>query len=143
MTAPQLMAALDMDEALVLDALSFWTGRRVLYQVAPGAYAVLERLDMEVAPEQQAAPAPPAEALSAIKTADAMLQESAPMFGIFIANMLKNGGPKEIAGMMGITNMLKMVLPTFTYGDDEVVWLLGEMEKRGEVVKNGELWAAV
>lgn len=141
LTAPQLMDALGMDEELVLDALSFWTGERVLYQVTPGAYAVLERLDMDVGAAQQSAP-PPTETISAVKTADAMLQESAPMFTIFIANMLKNGGPKEVAGMMGITNMLKMVLPTFTYGEDEVDWLLGEMEGRGEVVRNGETWAA-
>ena len=45
-----------------------------------------------------------------------------------------------IEGMMGITNMLKMVNPAFVYGDDEVRWLLGEMERKGEVIRDGELW---
>jgi anaphase-promoting complex subunit 2 len=42
--------------------------------------------------------------------------------------------------MMGIANMLKMVLPTFTYGEEEVLFLLGEMEARGEVARDGESW---
>jgi anaphase-promoting complex subunit 2 len=42
--------------------------------------------------------------------------------------------------MMGIANMLKMVLPTFTYGEEEVLFLLGEMEARGEVMRDGESW---
>jgi len=80
------------------------------------------------------------EAFSAIKSQDAMLKENAPMFETFIANMLQNGGAKEIGGFMGITNMLKMVLPTFTYGEEEVLFLLGEMEGRGEVTRSGEMW---
>jgi anaphase-promoting complex subunit 2 len=62
------------------------------------------------------------------------------MFEIFITNMLRNSGAKEVGGMMGIANMLKMVLPTFTYGEEEVLFLLGEMEARGEVTRDGESW---
>ena len=65
----------------------------------------------------------------------------APMFEAFIANMLRNGGPKPIEGMMGITGMLRMVLPLFTYGEAETRWLLEEMEGRGEVVRSGEVWS--
>ena len=35
-----------------------------------------------------------------------------------------------------------MVNPAFVYGDDEVRWLLAEMEGRGEVKRSGEAWAA-
>ncbi|KAK5699916.1 hypothetical protein LTR97_006050 [Elasticomyces elasticus] len=139
LTAGNLEDALDMEEELVLDALAFWMGRRVLFQPEPGQYAVLERLDMDTGTmSQQAAQV---EEISAVKTQDAMLRESAPMFETFIANMLRNGGPKAIEGMMGITGMLKMVLPLFTYGEEETKWLLEEMEERGEVVRNGALWA--
>ena len=140
LTPDQLAEALEMEDDLVADALSFWTSKRVLYQPAPGVFAVLESLDMDAGPPQ-ATVQPQDEAISGMMSQDAMLRESAPMFETFIKGMLRDGGPKEIGGFMGITNMLKMVLPTFTYGDDEVNLLLREMEVRGEVVNNGENWA--
>ena len=139
LNADQLAEALKMEEELVQDALNFWITKRVLYQTAPGTYAVLERLDMDAGIAQPLAP-PPTDQVSAVMSHEALLRESAPMFETFIANMLRNGGPKEVGGMMGITGMLKMVLPTFTYGDEEVEWLLSDMEGKGEVARSGELW---
>ena len=133
-----LVDELQMEEELVLDALSFWVSKRVLFQIADRIYTVLERLNWDVGVMQPQAPQH-AE-VSAVKSQDAMLQESAPMFETFIANMLHNSGAKEIGGMMGITSMLKMVLPSFTYGEEEVRWLLEEMEGRGEVARSGEMW---
>lgn len=141
-TAEQLIEGLHMEEDLVQDALHFWTGKNVLYQRAPGVYAVLERLDMDVDAIQQEVEAQQQNAFSAVKSERALLQESAAMFETFILNMLQNQGAKEIGGMMGITGLLRMVLPAFTYGDDEVRWLLGEMEKKGQVRREGEKWAA-
>jgi anaphase-promoting complex subunit 2 len=138
LTASQLENQLQMDAELVSDALSYWSSKRVLYQPSPAQYAVLERLDMDAAPTAQIAAEE--EAFSAVKSQDAVLRENAPMFEIFIANMLRNSGAKEVGGMMGIANMLKMVLPTFTYGEEEVLFLLGEMEARGEVARDGESW---
>lgn len=138
LTASQLEDMLEMDAELVSDALSFWSSKRVLYQPSPAQYAVLERLDMDAAPTALAAAEE--EAFSAVKSQDAVLRENAPMFEIFIANMLRNSGAKEVGGMMGIANMLRMVLPTFTYGEEEVLFLLGEMEARGEVMRDGESW---
>ncbi|KAK3718664.1 hypothetical protein LTR37_004881 [Vermiconidia calcicola] len=140
-TVPQLMEALSMEEELVTDALNFWTNRKVLYQRAPGSYSVLERLDMDVGAAQ--GQVQQTEEILAVKSQDAMLRESAPVFEAFIGNMLRNQGAKEIGGMMGITNLLKMVMPGFTYGDDEVKWLLGEMEKKGQVKRDGEAWSVV
>jgi anaphase-promoting complex subunit 2 len=138
LTASQLEGQLQMDAELVTDALSYWSNKRVLYQPSPAQYAVLERLDMDAAPTAQISAEE--EAFSAVKSQDAVLRENAPMFEIFIANMLRNSGAKEVGGMMGIANMLKMVLPTFTYGEEEVLFLLGEMEARGEVARDGESW---
>jgi anaphase-promoting complex subunit 2 len=145
LTPEQLMEALNMEEELVQDALTFWTSKSVLYRRSTGAYSVLERLNIPIESAQQ----PDVESddqgclVSAVKSQDAMLRESAPMFSTFIANMLRNQGPKEVGGMMGITSLLKMVLPSFTYGEEEVRWLLGEMLARGEVVREGEVWKVV
>lgn len=141
LTAEQLMSKLSMEEELVKDALNFWMNKNVLYQRSPGVYAVLERLDMDVDPMEQ--DIQQEDTISAVKSQNDMFRESAPMFETFIANMLRNQGQKQIEGPMGITSLLKMVLPTFTYGDDEVAWLLGEMEARGEVTRNGDTWAVV
>ncbi|KAI7101500.1 hypothetical protein KC319_g19825 [Hortaea werneckii] len=140
LSSDQIMGVLEMEEELVLDALGYWTGKKALYQPSPGSYAVLESLDMDTGPAQPAMQ-PQGEAVSAMMSQDAMLRESAPMFETFIKGMLRDGGPKEVGGFMGITNMLKMVLPTFTYGEDEVMLLLGEMEGRREVARDGEMWA--
>lgn len=138
LTASQLEEQLQMDAELVSDALTYWSHKRVLYQPSPSHYAVLERLDMDAAPTAQVSAEQ--EAFSAVKSQDAVLRENAPMFEVFIANMLRNSGAKEVGGMMGIANMLKMVLPTFTYGEEEVLFLLSEMEARGEVSREGESW---
>ena len=135
----ELAEALKMEEALVLDALNFWVSKDVLYRMSTGAWAVRERLDQDV--DAIAQQAQEDHVISAVKSQDAMLRENAPMYETFIANMLRNQGAKEIEGMMGITNLLKMVLPMFTYGDDEVRWLLSDMEGRGEVTKNGNSWS--
>ena len=145
LTPEQIMEALNMEEELAQDALNFWVSKSVLYRRPSGAYSVLERLDMEIetAQQQDLPPNDQDGLVSAVKSHDAMLRESAPMFETFIANMLRNQGPKEVGGMMGITSLLKMVLPTFTYGEEEVRWLLGEMQARGEVVSEGSIWKTV
>ncbi|QIX00377.1 hypothetical protein AMS68_005894 [Peltaster fructicola] len=141
LSAQQLSQQLDMDDTLVQEALAHWLMRRVLYQKSAGVYAVLERLDMDTG---TVAPSLEVETVQALKSQDAVLRENAPMFEAFITNMLSNGGPKEIGGMMGITNMMKMVLPTFTYGDDEVKWLLDQMKSKNLVQEaDGDTWAAV
>ena len=145
LTPEQIMEALNMEEELVQDALNFWTNKSVLYRRPSGAYSVLERLDMEVetAQDRDMQPDDQDGLVSAVKSQDAMLRESAPMFETFIANMLRNQGPKEVGGMMGITSLLKMVLPSFTYGEEEVRWLLSDMQTRGEVVSEGNVWKTV
>ncbi|KAK0935174.1 hypothetical protein LTR29_013275 [Friedmanniomyces endolithicus] len=163
-TAERLMSHLEMDEELVLDALAFWAAERIIYQPLPnsGHYAILERLDMDVpiphptsthptesqqrhkSQQHQDATAGPAMLSSALITSQtSLLHDNAPMFQAFIANMLRNGGAKEVGGMMGITGMLRMVLPAFTFGEAETAWLLEGMEGRGEVRRSGEAWSVV
>ncbi|KAK3074950.1 hypothetical protein LTR53_002190 [Teratosphaeriaceae sp. CCFEE 6253] len=140
-TAEELGEDLQMDAELVLDALTFWAGQRVLYtpqpQSSPGTYAVLEHLSLDTAPTTQPVADP---GVSAVQTQDALLRESAPVFATFIAEMLRNGGARGVGGAMGITGMLRMVLPGFTYGEAETMWVLEGMEGRGEVERRGELW---
>lgn len=138
LTASELSEVLRMDQGLVHDALSFWLRKQVLFVPSPGKYTVLERLDMDVVDTEPSVLQ--TETFTALKSQDAVLREHATMFEAFIANMLRNAGPKEVGGMMGITNMMKMVLPSFTYGDDEVQWLLSQMLGRGEVDRDGESW---
>ncbi|KAF2717374.1 hypothetical protein K431DRAFT_288587 [Polychaeton citri CBS 116435] len=151
-TPDDLCTRLDMHPDLVYDALAFWSSKRILYQPSENSYAVLERLelldtieDAGMAANDIGSPSATVvagEADGAIISSSALFREQAPTFEIFILNMLKNGGPKEVGGMMGITSMLKMVLPIFTYGEEEARVLLEEMEGKGSVRRNGEVWSA-
>lgn len=142
LSVADLARGLEMPEDYIQSGISFWIGKRVLYERSPGIYAVLERLDMEVQfvsePSQL-----DIEDAGGIMSAQAMLRQNASTLQTFIEQMLRNQGAKEIGGMMGITNVMKMVLPTFTYGDDEVKWLLEDMEAKGVVEKKGEQWAVI
>lgn len=141
-----LADSLRMDEGLVRDATTFWTNKSVLYQLRSNVYAVRERLDMDIGTASQVTRGQTQDDMvSAVKSQDAALRENAAMFETFIANMLRNSGAKAVTGPMGITNLLKMVLPTFTYGDEEVRWLLGELERKGVVRQSegGDSWSVV
>ncbi|KAF7198086.1 Anaphase-promoting complex subunit 2 [Pseudocercospora fuligena] len=136
-----LVDALNMPEDYVQGGISYWLGRKVLYEKSAGKYAVLDRLDMDVSMVEEPSQLDVNVESGGLMSEQAMLRQMAPTFQTFILEMLRNQGTKEVGGMFGITNMMKMVLPTFTYGDDEVKWLLGDMEGRGEVMQKGEAWA--
>ncbi|GIZ38279.1 hypothetical protein CKM354_000169900 [Cercospora kikuchii] len=137
----RLAEALEMPEDYVQSAVSYWMNKRVLYEKSAGMYAVLDDLEMDVPSIAEPSQLDVEEDVGAIMSEQAVLRQNAPTFQTFIEQMLRNGGAKEIGGMMGITSIMKMVLPTFTYGDDEVKWLLEDMESRGDVVRKGESWA--
>ncbi|KAF2169618.1 hypothetical protein M409DRAFT_64694 [Zasmidium cellare ATCC 36951] len=139
----ELQSSLQMDEDLVLSALSYWIGKKVLYEKSPGKFAVLERLDMHI--EQVEDTQADLEMFEEIDPETKLLRENALMYQNFIEGMLRNQGPKEISGMLGITGMMRMVLPGFVHSDDDVKWLLDEMEGKGKVKSNagGTLWAVV
>ncbi|KAF2214234.1 hypothetical protein CERZMDRAFT_37709 [Cercospora zeae-maydis SCOH1-5] len=141
LSVADLAEALEMPEDYVQSAISYWINKRILYEKSPGMYAVLDTLDMDVPSIAEPSQLDIAEDVGGIMSEQAVLRQNAPTFQTFIEQMLRNGGAKEIGGMMGITSIMKMVLPTFTYGDDEVKWLLEDMESRGDVVRKGESWA--
>ncbi|KAI5361289.1 Putative cullin, anaphase-promoting complex subunit 2 [Septoria linicola] len=138
-----LADALEMPEDFVQTGISYWMTKRVLYEKSTGKYAVLERLDMDVPEIEEPSQLDIEQEAGALMSQQAMLRQNASTFQIFIEQMLRNSGAKEIGGMMGITSIMKMVMPSFTYGDDEVRWLLQDMESRGDVVRKGESWAVV
>lgn len=131
-----------MSIEIATSAINHLHNRRILYEISPGHYAVLEHLDMETesqwsnGDDQAGLEA----AVSAVKTDAEKLREQAPTFTTFILTMLRANGARPVDGMMGITSMVKMVLPSFTWGDEEIVWLLEEMEKEGSVVRDGAVW---
>lgn len=133
----------NMSVEIASSAVNNLHNRRILYEVAPGQYAILERLDMDTEPHDGDQMDISAEAaVSAVKTEAEKLREQAPTFTTFILTMLRANGARPVDGMMGITSMVKMVLPSFTWGDNEIVWLLEEMEKEGSVVRDGGVWKA-
>lgn len=143
-TVADLMSSLQMEEEYVLGAVSYWIGKRVLYEKSSGTFAVLERLDMQVEHVEDTTEAE-LDAFAAVRSETSMLRANAVTYQTFIEGMLRNQGTKEIGGMMGITSMMKMVLQDFAYGDEDVQWLLDDMESRGIVKKigSGDLWALV
>lgn len=142
-TVAELMSSLQMEEEQVLGAVSYWMGKRVLYEKSAGKFAVLERLDMQVDHVEDSQT--DLSAFVGVQSENTVLQENAVMYQNFIEGMLRNQGAKEIGGFMGITSMLKMVLQDFNYGDDDVRWLLDDMESQGKVKSNGGgmLWSIV
>lgn len=137
-----LVGALEMDEEFVQSALHFWVSKGVLYETSEGRFAVLERLNMDVQHIMEGSMIDD-QPISAIETDATKLRKNADTYHTFILGMLRNSGAKEIEGMMGITNMMKMVIPEFTFGDKDVRWLLEQLERQGHVARNGELWAAI
>lgn len=130
----------NMSHELAINAIHFLQGRRILYEIAPHQFAVLERLDMETEASNDDTGLGDIAAISAVKSEAEKLREQAPTFTTFILTMLRANGARPVDGMMGITSMVKMVLPSFTWGDDEIVWLLEQMEKEGSVVRDGGVW---
>ncbi|KAF4548850.1 Cullin-like protein 2 [Elsinoe fawcettii] len=134
----QLEEELEMDELLVRNALSFWVGQRVLREVESDVYEVMETLPSEEEEEVSAAPQKE-EAVSALKSKTAVLEENKQLYEMFIVGMLTNGGAMD---PMRIGMMLNMAMPNgFGYGNDEVVWLLKGLEADGKVEMRGDAWA--
>ncbi|KAF2156980.1 hypothetical protein K461DRAFT_289339 [Myriangium duriaei CBS 260.36] len=136
----ELEEQLNMDEVLVRNAISFWVGQRVLYEVETDVYEVMETLPKEGEKKSvMAVPTQKEEAVSALKTQNAVLKDNKPMYEMFIVGMLTNGGAMDAAR---VAMMLKMVVPGgFNFGEEEVTWLLQGMESEGKVERRGDTWA--
>ncbi|GAB7351344.1 hypothetical protein MBLNU459_g2031t1 [Dothideomycetes sp. NU459] len=144
-TVDQLVDALSMDELLVRNAVTFWSGHRVLIESEPDTYVVLERLpsaaedSAAAAAPQTLAPPPQDAAMSAVKSQDAVLQDNKEMYQLFMIGMLTNGGAMDPAR---VTMMMKMVCPGgFAFGEDETKWLLADLVEQDKAVNNGGLYS--
>ena len=147
-TVQDLEEALSMEELLVRNAIAFWIGHRVLAEVEPDTYRVLEKLPSAeaegeegnaLAAAPQAPPAPADAALSAIKSQDAVLRDNKDTYELFMVGMLTNGGAMDAAR---ITMMMKLVVPGgYAFGEDETRWLLGDLVQQGKVMESGSSFA--
>lgn len=142
-TVTELEKSLDMDEMLVRNAIAFWVSHRVLIEVEPDTYSVLESLPAAGTNEATSAAAPSMAqadaAISAVKTQDAVLRDNREMYELFIVGMLTNGGAMDPGR---ITMMMKMVVPGgYAFGEDDTRWLLSGLVEVGKVVENGSNYA--
>lgn len=142
-TIAELEESLEMEELLVRNAISFWVSHRVLTEVGPDTYSVLESLPAVGSHEATSVPAPAMAqadaAISAVKTQDAVLRDNRDMYELFMVGMLTNGGAMDPSR---ITMMMKMVVPGgYAFGEEETRWLLSGLVETGKVVENGSNYA--
>lgn len=133
-TYDYLLETLEMTDALLHNALTFWIGKLVLKQTSsdPPTYAVLETLSDEDAAHPgslSAARAAAAETATAV-AAPAMLnehevaQEKMQVYWQYVVGMLTNGGPMPL---QQIIMMLKLTVPGgFPFGNEELKGYLEE-----------------
>jgi anaphase-promoting complex subunit 2 len=140
---------LEMDESLIHQALSFWVGKSVLRSVSPDTYTIIERLPTKTAltksDEDAAAAAEELASIQAnatnttVKSQSEMLEEKKSVYTAFILGMLTNQGNMPAARIAMMMRM--MVQGGFSFGIEEVKWLLGELEGAGKVVGlGGDVW---
>ncbi|KAI9666485.1 MAG: Anaphase-promoting complex subunit 2 [Bathelium mastoideum] len=140
-TVESLVQALEMDEALVRSALTFWLGKLVLREVAQDTFAVVERLDKDVGDEDAAAAAAAAAAaeedigMGAVKSQQDRFGEKKDFYGQFVSMMLMNQGSKPVTQIL---MMMKMMLPEgFPFSEDDLREFLNELVGQGKLVKAG------
>ncbi|KAE9992564.1 hypothetical protein EG327_008578 [Venturia inaequalis] len=147
----QLCDELEMEEALVRNALVFWVSKQVLQETPglPDTFEVLDTLptatstgdDGGAQAAQQAAildAASGAGGVSAVKSQADILEENAELYKNFILGMLTNGGNMPVPR---IEMMLKMMLPGgFPFGAEEIRGILEGMEMEGQVAGQGDVW---
>ncbi|KAL1619239.1 hypothetical protein SLS54_006831 [Diplodia seriata] len=154
-TVEQLCAALEMDEALVRSALTFWVGHRVLLEQQGGddaTFAVIDSLaeldadDASAAAllaaeeaRERAAEEQEAAGSGAVKSAEDVLVENMQTYRQFVVGMLTANGRM---GAERVCGMLKMALMGgFPFGVEEVGVLLGRMVEEGVLVQAGDGFA--
>ncbi|KAM0282473.1 hypothetical protein ACHAQH_002987 [Verticillium albo-atrum] len=142
-TVAQLEETLQMDDDTIRLALTFWASQRVLREVAPDTYVVLERLEdaTTVAPHNSSPPpdddaAPPRDLASPSKTGkgavDAQEKERRLVYWQFIFGMLTNSAPTMPLGQMAM--MMKMLIPDgFPWSNEELQEFLAEKMAEGEL----------
>ena len=149
-TFDDLLESLQMTEALLHNALTFWIGKLVLKQTATSpspTYTVLETLSDEDAAlpgttsaaivAAAAAETATSAAAPAVLSEHEVAQEKMEVYWQYVVGMLTNGGPMPL---QQIVMMLKLTVPGgFPFGNEELKDYLEEGVK-GEVgFRGGEL----
>ena len=107
----ELMHELSMSEALVRNALTFWTGKLVLREISTSTYSVLETLsdvdeNVELGGGEMAQSAIATDATApAVLAGDAASSESMAIFWQYSVAMLTNQGPmplQQIVAYLGV-----------------------------------------
>ena len=138
---PELATTLQMPDALVTNAITFWIGKLVLKPAAslphlPRSFTVLETLAHEPAAEDGTASAAVAAAAETITAAPApavlsereAAREKMALYAQFVAGMLTNAGAMALPQ---IVMMLKMTVPGgFPLGNEDLrMFLEGEVQE--------------
>jgi len=140
-TFDELLEQLEMTEALLHNALTFWIGKLVLKQIStdPPTYTVLETLSDEdaahpgtlSAANAAAAETATAAAAPAVLSEHEVAQEKMEVYSQYVHGMLTNGGAMPL---QQIVMMLKLTVPGgFPFGNEE---LKGYLE---DEIRNGKL----
>jgi len=153
-----LTRQLEMSEALVHNACTFWVGKLVLRESAEGnEYAVIESLatstsragaeaaQATVVAAAAAAAAAQAESeavgAGALKSTADLLAENAKVYASFVTGMLTNNGAMPTKRIL---MMLKMVVPGgFPFEEAELVEFMQDLTREEKVERAGALWKAV
>ncbi|KAM0332612.1 hypothetical protein ACHAQA_002896 [Verticillium albo-atrum] len=142
-TVAHLEETLQMDDDTIRLALAFWASHRVLREVAPDTYIVLERLEDDAAPApRDSSPPPdddappPRDLASPSKTGkgavDAQEKERRQVYWQFIFGMLTNSSPAMPLGQMAM--MMKMLIPDgFPWSNEELQEFLAEKMAENEL----------
>lgn len=140
----ELVEKLQMDEALVRQALGFWIGKSVLRETHPDTYTVIERLSTSTDDAAAAAAAKETAEVQAQAQASAvvsqtdLLMQNKELYRNFVVGMLTNQGNMPTARIL---MMLKMAVPGgFPYGADELKLVLGELVAEGKLGASGDVY---
>ena len=140
-TFKELLERLEMTEALLGNALTFWIGKLVLKQIStdPPTYAVLETLSDEDAANPGTLSAATAAAAETVTSAAApavlseheVAQEKMEVYSQYVVGMLTNGGAMPL---QQIVMMLKLTVPGgFPFGNEELKNYLEDQVRSGKL----------
>ncbi|WYZ34455.1 hypothetical protein EsH8_I_000731 [Colletotrichum jinshuiense] len=139
-TVDQLEETLQMDDDLIRSALSFWASQRVLREIEPGTFVVIEKLDDDdngadpAGPAQAGSLAPESGDLSPKKPGalDAKEKERRQVYWQFIVGMLTNSSPAMPLGQIAM--MMKMLIADgFPWSNEELQEFLAEKMAEDEL----------
>ncbi|TDZ60786.1 Anaphase-promoting complex subunit 2 [Colletotrichum trifolii] len=140
-TVEQLEEMLQMDDDLIRSAISFWVNQRVLREIEPSTFVVLEKLEDDVdagapaaGPSRADAAAPESGDVSPRKPAamDSKEKERRQVYWQFIVGMLTNSSPTM--PLFQIAMMMKMLIADgFPWSNEELQEFLAEKMAEGEL----------